>query len=103
MRDAPGGAGGHLRRRLLRPAGGPSKCRRPPRRSRPPALRNEAGTASAAVELIGRYLPPDTVAAMVLDAVRRGELYVITHDEGLEPLRRRFDRMQQSMLSRRKA
>jgi len=72
-------------------------------RSRPPALRNEAGTASAAVELIGRYLPPDTVAAMVLDAVRRGELYVITHDEGLEPLRRRFERMQQSMLSLRKA
>jgi hypothetical protein len=28
---------------------------------------------------------------------------VITHDEGLEPLRRRFDRMQQSILSRRKA
>jgi NAD(P)-dependent dehydrogenase (short-subunit alcohol dehydrogenase family) len=72
-------------------------------RSRPATLRNEAGTAAAAVELIGRYLPPDTVAAMVLDAVRRGELYVITHDEGLEPLRRRFERMQQSMLSRRKA
>ena len=72
-------------------------------RSRPAALRNAAGTAPAAVELIGRYLPPDTVAAMVLDAVRRSELYVITHDEGLEPLRRRFERMQQSMLSRRKA
>jgi NAD(P)-dependent dehydrogenase (short-subunit alcohol dehydrogenase family) len=72
-------------------------------RSRPAALRNEPGTAGAAVELIGRYLAPDTVAVMVLDAIRRGELYVITHDEGLEPLRRRFDRMQQSILSRRKA
>ncbi len=72
-------------------------------RSRPAALRNEAGTAEAAVELIGRYLTPDTVAGMVLDAIRRGELYVITHDEGLEPLRRRFDRMQQSISSRRKA
>ena len=72
-------------------------------RSRPAALRNEPGTAGAAVELIGRYLAPDTVAGMVLDAIRRGELYVITHDEGLEPLRRRFDRMQQSILSRRKA
>jgi NAD(P)-dependent dehydrogenase (short-subunit alcohol dehydrogenase family) len=72
-------------------------------RSRPAALRNEPGTAEAAVELIGRSLTPDTVAGMVLDAVRRGELYVITHDEGLEPLRRRFDRMQQSILSRRKA
>jgi hypothetical protein len=54
------------------------------------------------VELIGRYLPPEAVAAMVLDAIRRGDLYVITHDEGLEPLRRRFERMQQSILSRRK-
>jgi NAD(P)-dependent dehydrogenase (short-subunit alcohol dehydrogenase family) len=72
-------------------------------RSRPAALCNEPRTAEAAVELIGRYLTPDTVAGMVLDAMRRGELYVITHDEGLEPLRRRFDRMQQSILSRRKA
>ena len=72
-------------------------------RSRPAALRNEPETAEAAVELIGRYLTPDTVAGMVLDAMRRGELYVITHEEGLEQLRRRFDRMQQSILIRRKA
>lgn len=72
-------------------------------RSRPAALRNEPGAEAAAVELIGRYLAPEAVAGMVLDAVRRGELYVITHDEGLEPLRRRFERMQQSMLARRKA
>jgi NAD(P)-dependent dehydrogenase (short-subunit alcohol dehydrogenase family) len=71
-------------------------------RSRPADLRNEAA-AEPAVELIGRYLSPETVAGMVLDAIRRGELYVITHDEGLEPLRRRFERMQQSILSRRKA
>jgi NAD(P)-dependent dehydrogenase (short-subunit alcohol dehydrogenase family) len=70
-------------------------------RNRPAALRNEPGTETAAVELIGRYLAPEAVAGMVLDAIRRGELYVITHDEGLEPLRRRFDRMQQSILSRR--
>jgi NAD(P)-dependent dehydrogenase (short-subunit alcohol dehydrogenase family) len=72
-------------------------------RSRPAALRNEGGAVEPAVELIGRYLAPASVADMVLDAVRRGELYVITHDEGLEPLRRRFDRMQQSVLKRRKA
>jgi NAD(P)-dependent dehydrogenase (short-subunit alcohol dehydrogenase family) len=71
-------------------------------RSRPAALRNEVA-AEPAVELIGRYLPPETVAGMALDAIRRGDLYVITHDEGLEPLRRRFERMQQSILSRRKA
>src|SRR5690349_14656358 len=70
-------------------------------RSRPAGLRNSEGPAGGEVELIGRYLAPDVVAAMVLDAVRREELYVITHDEGLEPLRRRFERMQQSMAARK--
>ena len=40
--------------------------------------------------LIGRTLDPDDVAAQTLAAVRAGALYVITHDEALEPLRRRF-------------
>jgi len=72
-------------------------------RSRPATLQNESGPGERAVELIGRYLAPESVADMVLDAIRGGELYVITHDEGLEPLRRRFERMQQSILKRRKA
>jgi NAD(P)-dependent dehydrogenase (short-subunit alcohol dehydrogenase family) len=72
-------------------------------RSRPAALRNAQGPAGSEVELIGRYLPPERVADMVLDAIRRDELYVITHDEGLEPLRRRFERMQRSMANRKKA
>jgi NAD(P)-dependent dehydrogenase (short-subunit alcohol dehydrogenase family) len=71
-------------------------------RNRPPALRNEGGPEAAAVELIGRYLAPEAVAQMVLAAIRRGELYVITHDEGLEPLRRRFERMQRSIAERGK-
>jgi NAD(P)-dependent dehydrogenase (short-subunit alcohol dehydrogenase family) len=72
-------------------------------RSRPAAFRNESGPAERAVELIGRYLAPESVADMALDAIRAGELYVITHDERLEPLRRRFERMQQSVVKRRKA
>jgi len=72
-------------------------------RHRPAALRNAEGPAGSEVELIGRYLAPESVADLVLDAIRRNELYVITHDEGLEPLRRRFERMQQSMASRKKA
>ena len=72
-------------------------------RSRPAALRNAEGPAGSEVELIGRSLAPDVVAAMVLDAIRRDELYVITHDEGLAPLRRRFERMQQSIERRTKA
>jgi hypothetical protein len=38
---------------------------------------------------------------MVLAAVRDNRLYVITHDEGLEPLRRRFQRMEQAVLERK--
>ena len=71
-------------------------------RNRPAALRNERETADGEpVELMGRTLAPETVAAMVLDAIHADRLYVITHDEGLEPLRRRFARMEQSILDRK--
>ena len=39
---------------------------------------------------------------MVLDAIRADRLYVITHDEGLEPLRRRFQRMEHAILERKR-
>jgi len=71
-------------------------------RNRPAALRNERAERAAPVELIGRSLPPDTVADMVLAAIHANELYVITHDESLEPLRRRFERMERSILDRRR-
>src|SRR5215475_13853067 len=60
-------------------------------RNRPAALRNTGGPDSGGeVELIGRYLSPEHVAGRVLRAVLDNRLYVITHPEGLEPLRRRF-------------
>jgi NAD(P)-dependent dehydrogenase (short-subunit alcohol dehydrogenase family) len=63
-------------------------------RNRPAALRNEGPEpAGRAVELIGRYLPPEHVAERVLRAIYHNRLYVITHEEGLTPLRRRFERM----------
>jgi NAD(P)-dependent dehydrogenase (short-subunit alcohol dehydrogenase family) len=71
-------------------------------RSRPAVLRNEGGAAGEPVELIGRSLSPDTVAGMVLSAIHANELYVITHDESLEPLRRRFERMERSITDRRR-
>ena len=61
-------------------------------RNRPAHLKNDQPSEAEPVELMGRYLAPDTVAEMVLGAIRRSELYVITHDEGLEPLRSRFER-----------
>jgi NAD(P)-dependent dehydrogenase (short-subunit alcohol dehydrogenase family) len=71
-------------------------------RSRPPALRNAEAPAAEPVELMGRTLPPETVAAMTIAAIREDRLYVITHDEGLEPLRRRFERLEQAILDRKR-
>ena len=64
-------------------------------RNRPAALRSAASAAGASeITLIGRTLDPDDVAAQTLAAVRDGELYVITHEEALEPLRRRSRRLE---------
>ena len=64
-------------------------------RNRPAALRNAPGAAEGGeVTLIGRTLDPEAVAAQTLEAVRTGALYVITHHEALEPLRRRFQRLE---------
>lgn len=70
-------------------------------RNRPSALRNERPSEAEPVELMGRSLPPETVAEMVLDAIHHDRLYVITHDEGLEPLRRRCARLEQAILGRK--
>jgi hypothetical protein len=37
------------------------------------------------------------VAARVLRAIYANRLYVITHEEGLTPLKRRFERMAQAI------
>jgi NAD(P)-dependent dehydrogenase (short-subunit alcohol dehydrogenase family) len=70
-------------------------------RSRPTHLRNEAPSEAEPVELIGRTLSPETVAAMAIAAIRQNQLYVVTHEEGLEPLRRRFQRLEQAILARK--
>jgi NAD(P)-dependent dehydrogenase (short-subunit alcohol dehydrogenase family) len=70
-------------------------------RNRPESLKNAQEAAAEPVELIGRTLAPETVAEMVMAAIREDRLYVITHDEGLPPLRRRFERMEQSIVDRK--
>jgi NAD(P)-dependent dehydrogenase (short-subunit alcohol dehydrogenase family) len=69
-------------------------------RNRPSHLRNETASKPEPVELIGRTLAPETVAEMVIAAIRANRLYVITHDEGLAPLRRRFERLERAILDR---
>jgi NAD(P)-dependent dehydrogenase (short-subunit alcohol dehydrogenase family) len=70
-------------------------------RNRPAELRNPSTRVDAPVALMGRTLAPDSVAEMTLAAILHNRLYVITHDEGLEPLRRRFERMEQAILERK--
>ena len=67
-------------------------------RNRPRELANDAPSTSEPVELMGRTLAPAAVAEMVLGAIRANRLYVITHEEGLEALRRRHERLEQSIL-----
>ncbi len=70
-------------------------------RNRPSALRSAAGAEERnEITLIGRTLDPDDVAAQTLAAIRTGALYVITHDEALEPLRRRFRRLEDAIRRR---
>jgi NAD(P)-dependent dehydrogenase (short-subunit alcohol dehydrogenase family) len=67
-------------------------------RNHPADLRNAPTERDGrAVELIGRYLPPEHVAERVVRAIYANRLYVITHDEGLTPLKRRFERMAQAI------
>ncbi len=69
-------------------------------RTRPAALTNAQPRQSAPVELIGRTLAPEHVADMVVAAIRRNQLYVIPHEESLEAIRRRFQRIERSILER---
>jgi NAD(P)-dependent dehydrogenase (short-subunit alcohol dehydrogenase family) len=66
-------------------------------RSRPAHLQNPAARPGGEVTLIGRTLEPGKVADMVVASIRADRLYVITHAEGLDPLRRRFQRMEQAI------
>jgi NAD(P)-dependent dehydrogenase (short-subunit alcohol dehydrogenase family) len=72
-------------------------------RARPAALRNPPGVSrEAPVTLIGRALTPEEVADQTLAAIRAGDLYVITHEEALEPLQRRSARLEAAVRRHRK-
>ena len=66
-------------------------------RNRPAALQDPDAKKGEPVPLMGRTLSPEEVAIQVLAAIRANQLYVITHAEGLEPLRRRFQRMEEAI------
>ena len=53
------------------------------------------------VALDGTTLAPEVVAEMVLSAILENRLYVITHPESLEPIRRRFQRIERAILEQK--
>ncbi|PYO56723.1 MAG: short-chain dehydrogenase [Candidatus Rokuibacteriota bacterium] len=66
-------------------------------RSRPAHLRNPEDRPGGEITLIGRTLAPEQVAEQVLRAIVANRLYIVTHAESLEPLRRRFQRMERAI------
>jgi NAD(P)-dependent dehydrogenase (short-subunit alcohol dehydrogenase family) len=71
-------------------------------RTRPVHLKNETGPpVTAGMALDGDTLAPEAVAEMVLSAIRANRLYVITHPEALDAIRRRFQRIERAVLERK--
>ena len=71
-------------------------------RNRPEALGGGSAADSGASkshggpDLVGRYLPPEEIAAMAVEAIENGRLYIPTHYEGLEFWQRRAARIGES-------
>lgn len=70
-------------------------------RNRPAHLRNTGAELAPPVALDGSTLKPEAVAEMVLAAIYENRLYVITHPESLEPIRKRFQRIERAILERK--
>ncbi len=71
-------------------------------RNRPAHLKNETGPpVTEGMALDGDTLAPEAVAEMVLSAILANRLYVITHLEALDPIRRRFQRIERAVLERK--
>lgn len=68
-------------------------------RSRPTDLRNPAPSPAEPVELMGRTLSAAAVAEMAIGAILENRLYVISHEEGLEAIRRRFHRIEEAVIT----
>src|SRR6059036_874129 len=66
-------------------------------RNRPAHLKNPERRSGGEITLIGRTLTPEQVAERVRGAIVANRLYIITHAESLEPLRRRFQRMERAI------
>jgi NAD(P)-dependent dehydrogenase (short-subunit alcohol dehydrogenase family) len=64
-------------------------------RTRPDWART-AEPAEKAPPLLGRWIPPETVSAQVMEAIAENRLYVLTHYEGREHWERRAERIRRA-------
>ncbi|MCH8074501.1 MAG: SDR family NAD(P)-dependent oxidoreductase [SAR324 cluster bacterium] len=60
------------------------------------ASNSGASKSHGGPDLVGRYLPPEEIAAMAVEAIENGRLYIPTHYEGLEFWQRRATRIGES-------
>jgi NAD(P)-dependent dehydrogenase (short-subunit alcohol dehydrogenase family) len=64
-------------------------------RNRPPELQQEMAPYEPP-DLLGNYIPPEQVSALILKAIEEGELYVLTHPESEAYVTRRFERIRKA-------
>jgi NAD(P)-dependent dehydrogenase (short-subunit alcohol dehydrogenase family) len=72
---------------------GSSERNRPHARGGPEASPGVEDQDEGNEDLVGRVLDVDTVAAMTVDAMQAGRLYVLPHEESRGFIRRRFERI----------
>jgi NAD(P)-dependent dehydrogenase (short-subunit alcohol dehydrogenase family) len=63
-----------------------------------PADSERTGPAEGQPELVGRWLPPEAVARLVVVGIEEQRLYIVTHREGLPLIERRFERLREAFL-----
>ncbi len=69
-------------------------------RNRPDNLKNPGGPSfSPSLDFLGRLIPPEQVAGRVIQAIKKNELYILTHKESIDPLRRRFKQIENAVPS----
>jgi len=67
-------------------------------RNRPEQLKDPGVEhIQVSVDFLGRVITSEEVAAQVISAIKKNQLYIITHEEALDQLRRRFHRMEREI------
>lgn len=67
-------------------------------RNRPEQLKDPGiEHIQVSVDFLGRVITAEEVAVQVISAIKKNQLYIITHEEALDQIRRRFQRMEREI------